>query len=677
MESDTLIKLCMMNFHESFESFDCLSRSTLPYKERVLAHFNERVDQFCGMFSTYCRKQVPPTHSASTRELIYFPNARLQFLGIVDQEGQTNACDKVELTNIQYFISYCKLPKAPKNLEMDTVEFLKSPLWKDYEKFRNETIMKAHENEPVITPIFPYLQKLLSSVERLEMGTARNLEFADYNTDDSFIDVPYLILSNITSNELSVLKSLKVSGISEGGVQTVNTVAGFLCGKGCDTFHLHVYNDLKYMLSHPHEEPWLIESLTIRLMDGHAGYVSEFVAEYDSMSVSKLLKQILEKQMNNLTSLSVSGIGFVLENMYGSPEERFDSYITTRYVVPTEVTTDAYVSLLTSTFIDFVKQPQFCSLILDDSPEQHAYGLVVAFMTTPATNDQELSVSIKKLGNVVIPFQPPSFPTNYPATNYKFKSLNLGSNDCDLSRGVINQPNLELKKLHFSARSLINTSASYYKISHVSLVFSEFKEQVLQPWKMDTSLFLLSNISSLSILEIFLYSGSPISFLFPTINTFLKTILTKNPVSSVLTEVRLNGINFDQYSHLSTEEEALNDGSLSGGYDFTAYSTHTGHFNFLSSPLPEVVKFADRSIRNWNYSKDIFDFFVLVKKLQVTLCLSADYSDLFSNHQEKNLIPALANKFKGVKIKEIVLARKNKDEKELMKQIAETVLYNQ
>ena len=74
--------------------------------------------------------------------------------------------------------------------------------------------------------------------------------------------------------------------------------------------------------------------------------------------------------MQSLKSVELSGLGFTYESLDTSSDERMDAYRDKRDGDEPIVNCETYCTLLSSTFVEFVKQPQFCSLKVSDSPEK-------------------------------------------------------------------------------------------------------------------------------------------------------------------------------------------------------------------------------------------------------------------------------------------------------------------
>ena len=721
VSSREVIRCSVINFHEAIQSFDYLSRNSASSSMADnLASFvkcmTPMYNGFCPVYSSGGYNDLFSPNFISYDQpgpsnTVFFPRRHSQFVTLVNRANDTNdlSCDQLKLMNVKQFINYCKLIRAPKELKIDTLYFQNSALWTDYVAIRKKAIEESenvekngsNHNHPlptrcIVNPILPHFQELLSSVEILELDTPEDPdEYTDCNIACCCIDVPYFILANITSNKSSVLKSIKIDGVLDGAIQTLLTIAGFLCGKGYDMSLYHaVQNDLVYTLQDPSDDPYLIESLSFSV-DSKINVISLFNLGHprsmtlsDCELVSQTLKQIVEKQMNNLRNLSIyASVGIIYEKTcsYRFDLSESDSESEVEPYKFVAFSTEDYISLLTSTFVDFVKRPQFCSLRLDESPEKYCYSLVDTFLSKPVSNEQKLSIAVVETGTL-ISFQPPSSSLNhqkFPVTNYKFKSLGLGPCDCGISRSIANLlPHIELKKLHMPAACLANSLDHCPKISHVSIDFSEMKKIFLKSWRLNLPLPLISNNSSLSVLTaIEDFSSTPCPLLFPTIVASLKTVLD-NRTAPVLKEVKLINIEFGSYAEFERLSSSHLDELQSDNNSSTKYVA-LKDMNDSPTEAPSKKRKICQSnesscCSSYDYNEDIFRFFVLIQKLQVTLYLFGIDCPfkfkLFSQLQENNLIMALANEFKEKKIKKIIIGREYEKDKDTLKELAETVV---
>ena len=675
-DADMILNCCVLNIHEAFESFDLFTAAgdnddRLMELWSFIAHIVPHTPEIATVhkWRGYCDIPSCKLHSD------HFSNAEDDVSNTVLIPSRHLRLPGKEFKNVQYFVEYCNL-RSSNSLNVDVVEFLHSPVWQQYETFRSEAISKAQDGlldgadqvaELVhISPAFPYLQKFLSSVESLKIGTERLLQLAYCNTDDCFIDVPYLLLCNIASNETASIRSLEVYGVPH---TTVSIVAQFLCGEsyGSETQQYQVQGRSKHVLSVVlPKKPISIESLSVKVVEGQAGYISEYVTENQARSFLNAMRGIVEVQMSSLRDLSIFGPGLVYKDMSNSnPEDYVDSNDGSLSCI---VAMDTYP---TSTFVKFVQQPQLRSLFLGDSPERYCSGLVMTFLATPASSDMELHVSLKK-EIVKAPADIAPFPEQFPSTNFKFKSLSLGSVDSELCRQIVSLPKLELKKLHIPAASfsscVVHNEADI-KISHVSLCFSTPEGGKIAHVSQDNLGLFLARNSALSILEFFLDSFHIDCQLFLTINSALSSILSSPRAAADLKEIIFHDIIFEPFVN-------------SGDHDRSSY------LQFFSSFLSKLAS-SSGLFASYSYDQHVFYFFVLVRDLGVVLTIFQFYN-LFSNLQQTNLIPALAEVFGEKKIKKIVVVKEDKcntedtssedstteDESiaEVLKQIAETVV---
>ena len=119
---------------------------------------------------------------------------------------------KFKVYSIQNLARYCNVGLiAPRSFSIDTFNFVKSPLWEEILEKVLEDVPLSSTDAPVIDPICPLLQNLLSSVEHLNIGTIKEFKrqsFMRREENNFSFDAPYFILRNIVTCEKPMLKSL-------------------------------------------------------------------------------------------------------------------------------------------------------------------------------------------------------------------------------------------------------------------------------------------------------------------------------------------------------------------------------------------------------------------------------------------------------------------------------------
>ena len=152
-----------------------------------------------------CYPSLEPTMvTLFSNQGFLLPKRFLQFVSWKrDVHGRYCKLD-VPLESAQPLIKYCKC--APKNLRIDCRSFQKLMLedgsYSSWIWLRKKTIEK-------MDPVIPFLQRLLSSVEVLELMVTDD---HDYELDKYIITVLYVILYNIVTSSQPRLKHLKING---------------------------------------------------------------------------------------------------------------------------------------------------------------------------------------------------------------------------------------------------------------------------------------------------------------------------------------------------------------------------------------------------------------------------------------------------------------------------------
>ena len=671
-----LADCCKLNIEEAFGMFDCLPCSPEENRNLLIDSIFDHISTFDSTKVKFvCIKQP---YSDQPGRLVLLPSRFSEHL--ICEQVDSNYEVK-DLRETQKLLAYCGIQKGPRKLVIDSCEFRHSELFKEYLLMREKALSGSHvsysdiENVPVISPTFPFLEKILASVVDLKIGTDADLQWADYNEYDCFVDAPYLILHNIASSGKAALKSVEIYGICTAAVRTLETVGGFLIGEGYSQECYHVYDEYHYRLPSPPNDPLLIDILVVNALEGSKGYVSEYMTAYQADSISRTVQQIVNKQMQNLKSVELSGLGFTYESLDTSSDERMDAYRDKRDGDEPIVNCETYCTLLSSTFVEFVKQPQFCSLKVSDSPEKGSYELIATFLATPASHEQSLSIALRE--DIPNLYEPLPLPEALPKSNGNFKLLDLGTNKSRLAKFLIGSPQISLKSLSFSDSHLSTGSPdAVVNIEVVSLHVDEPSKSHMAGLNSDSLDLFISKNASLKVLEIFPYRFSRNPLLFPTLNVCLKKELdTKRSIK----EIAIYEIDFKNHTGGNGLE-------TSAGYSFVRWSGYKTERKIKTTNREGAVDLSfftsldkDQPLATEKISvpddvsdKDIYTFLVLVQKLGVSLTLSGFYG-LFSHYQETNLFPSLAKSFGDKKIKKIIL----KGEpycKESLKNIAETVV---
>lgn len=125
------------------------------------------------------------------------------------------------------------------------------------------------------------------------------------------------------------------------------------------------------------------------------------------------------------------------------------------------INTAEYKTFISTTLVDLVKRPQFTSLHLGAAPLPDAYQLIEAFLITPATHEQTLSIIAKHVirgvgRNVAIPPKISQSLRNLPESNPLFKCLDVrGSDDC-VGQWLLSIQQLKLKSLAVRGTSTVH-----------------------------------------------------------------------------------------------------------------------------------------------------------------------------------------------------------------------------
>lgn len=316
-------------------------------------------------------------------------------------------------------------------------------------------VSPSYHSVPIIDPTCYFFQDMLSSVEHLVIGTNEQFEPSCYDEEELSVDAPSFIMHNIVQSHL---KSIHIHGICSTVTDTIDTVTAFLCGQDNGPAAGIMKNRYdqrgnEYSIK-PSGKPCFIENLKITAESGDYDYVRQYMLECDSASISYDVKEIIKSQKSTLKSISLSSLGFTYNELETS-NERLD----TSSLGPDDleiVNSKEYCSLLQTSLVDFIQFPQFESLNLGESPDRVCYPLVMAFLTTPASHEQKLSISLRPQEPVVKDwYKECTIPANIPSeSNLKFKFLNLKGEESQVIKHILSFPSLSLKSFRLSTHHL-------------------------------------------------------------------------------------------------------------------------------------------------------------------------------------------------------------------------------
>ena len=422
-------------------------------------------------------------------------------------ESQSKDCElQVPLELAQPLLDYCKMQCAPQNLKIDCCSFKKTMFWKRFE----EDCDRSRNKSPVekMDPVIPFLQEFLSSVEVLELGTDNTPKDVS-GLDEIIHTVPFVILYNIVTSSQPRLKHLKIHGIPFVTDWGLDTVSELILKTNSKKSVLEKYTSVPLASSLP--DPYPLEGLSVLPHSRDWGYAHEYMTSSYAQRLASKIRSLVEFHMHTLKHVTIQGISFCYANrainVRDYDEDRVETFHGKR-----EVNVPALVTLLSSSFTQLLKQPQFCALKVDESPLSGACTLIETFITTPASHEQSLYVEgidkqdlIKREGEeeeeeeeqeeitsdsdefVVkrrkITKQKKKLPgrieslsglTWYcdqlciPETNTQFKCLDLGHSSSCIHSLLFSLPELKLKKLRMRTQdmTLIPTGTTI-KVEHI------------------------------------------------------------------------------------------------------------------------------------------------------------------------------------------------------------------
>ena len=186
-------------------------------------------------------------------------------------------------------------------------------------------------------------------------------------TDAFCKDIVYIILYNIVTSSQPRLKHLKIHG-SPFGLQYflqlfLKTRSNLSVYKPCTSVQF------AFLLPNPYP----LEGLSVHCLvhDIHEDMISK-------------LQSLVVFHMHTLKHVTIQGIRFCYAN--NSTDARYfdkDSRVEV-------VDMPSFATLLSSSFTQLLKQPQFHALSVGESPLSGACALIETFLTTPASHEQTL-----------------------------------------------------------------------------------------------------------------------------------------------------------------------------------------------------------------------------------------------------------------------------------------------
>ena len=364
-------------------------------------------------------------------------------------------------------------------------------------------------------PVIPFLQEFLSSVEVLELGTDNTPKDVS-GLDGIMHTVPFVILYNIVTSSQPRLKHLKIHGIPFVTDWGLDTVSELILETNSKQSVIEEYTSVPLASSLP--DPYPLEGLSVLPRSRGWGYAHEYMISSYAQSLASKIQSLVEFHMHTLKHVTIQGISFCYHDdaidVRDYDEDRVETFHIKR-----KVNVPALVTLLSSSFTQLLKQPQFCALNVGMSPPSGACALIETFITTPASHEQSLYVEgideqdlMKREGEdeedegnsnedeeeeeeqedtfVVkrqrITKQTKKLPERsespssltwssdqlcIPETNVQFKCLDLGHSSSCIHSLLFSLPELKLKKLRMRTQDMtLVPAATTIKVEHV--VFS-------------------------------------------------------------------------------------------------------------------------------------------------------------------------------------------------------------
>ena len=444
------------------------------------------IDHICKCYPSLEPTMVPLDLNVFLKPVV-LPKRFLQFVILHwnhNPYSQSKICElQVPFELAQPLLMYCKMQYAPKHLDIDCCSFDKSIFWKKIVEDRYHLLVEKMD------PVIPFLQDFLSSVEVLELIRA------------SSRTTVHVILYNIVTSSQPHLKHLKIHGIPHGFRYIFQL---FLKARS----NLSVYTPctpVPFPFAFSLPDPYPLEGLSVH---------SNIAIHDASGDMIVKLQSLVVFHMRTLKHVTIQGIGF---------RYAIDS-IDAQYFDKDRVDVVSFATLLSSSFTQLLKQPQFRALRVDEYPLSGACALIETFLTTPASHEQTLCVEgldeqdlmerengqdeednsaissedeeeeqevkigesdedtfvvkrrritkqRKKLPERIASLPCSTWSHNIPETNAQFKCLDLGHSSSCIHSLLFSLPELKLKKLRMRTQDMTLVPAgTAIKVEHV--VFS-------------------------------------------------------------------------------------------------------------------------------------------------------------------------------------------------------------
>ena len=358
------------------------------YKWVKLTHDGEfdLIQHICKCYSSLEPTMVP----LYFKNGVVLPKRFLQFVILHwkdDPYSQSKNCElQVPLELAQPLLKYCKMQCAPQNLTIDCCSFQTTVFWKKFE----EDCDRLRNKKPIekMDPVIPFLQEFLSSVEVLELGTDNTPKDVS-GLDEIIHTVPFVILYNIVTSSQPRLKHLKIHGIPFVTDWGLDTVSELILKTNSTVSLLEEYTSVPLASTLP--DPYPLEGLSVLPRSRGWGYAHEYMTSSYAQSLASKIQSLVEFHMHTLKHVTIQGISFCYArgaiNVRDYDEDRVETFHGKR-----EVNVPALVTLLSSSFTQLLKQPQFHALSIGKSPLSGACALIETFITTPASHEQSLYV---------------------------------------------------------------------------------------------------------------------------------------------------------------------------------------------------------------------------------------------------------------------------------------------
>ena len=329
------------------------------------------------------------------RHSVVLPKRFLQFVNL-ERDSHTKKSQDCKLQvpscSAWSLLHYCNMQCAPNELKVDCYDFQNTLFWKHYEEahLKNFQIIRQKSDSErsalKMDPVIPFVQEFLSSVEVLEIGTSNTPRDVD-DLEEAMHTVPYVLLYNIITSSHPRLKHLKIYGIPVVADWVLRTIAELISTTDEDS-KPYRYTFVP-LASSP--DPYSLEGLSILPFEPGLGYATDYMISLFAQSLASNIQSIVAFQMKMLQCVTVCGIGFCYDddafNVRDFWEDRIETFYSER-----DVNVSAFVTLLSSSFTQLLKQPQFHALNVGKSPLSSACTLIETFLTIPAFHEQSLCV---------------------------------------------------------------------------------------------------------------------------------------------------------------------------------------------------------------------------------------------------------------------------------------------